>query len=400
MSSSTQRKLLPLFILAAFAAATSALFLYGPKPKERPAVSAAPQALPVVYAQPKSRYAIVTSQGTVRPKWQVDLVAEASGRVISMSDQFVSGGFFRAADELLKVEPLEYEVALARSEARLAQAQQVLSQERGQARLAQREWQELGSSEANDLFLRKPQIAAAEAEVKVALAELDQARVNLQRTRLTAPFSGRLLEANVQVGDRVAIGTAVGKAFSTDVMEVPLPLTSSQLALVDLPLHAGASMDIPVAFAVEVGGTTHTWHGNIVRTEASFDTQSRVVNAVAEVRDAYQKREDGAPPFAPGLFARAEITGRPFDDAIELPRSAIYERTNVLALDDNNRLQVMPVNVLQSASETVLVRGVSPGTAILLERPSLLVRGMAIQPLLQPQATASGNGQTEPVSQL
>lgn len=387
MASSRPNRLLPLAILAGCAALVVALLTYGPKPKERPGGAPRPQALPVVYAQPKQRHAMISSHGTVRPKWQIDLVAEASGRVVRVADQFVSGGFFNSGDELLKVEPLNYQVAVARAEAQLAQARQRLAQERGQAQLAQREWRELGSDEANELFLRKPQIAAAEADIKVASAELEKARLDLQRTSLKAPFSGRLQEAAVQLGERVASGAVVGSAFATDVMEVPLPLTSSQLALVDIPLHAGAEADIAVNFTVEVGGLSYQWPGRIVRTEASFDTQSRVVNAIAEVRGAYEARSDGAPPFSPGLFARAEIVGRAFDDTIELPRSALYERHNVLALDPQNRLQVMPVDVLQSADKTVLVRGLESGTAVLLERPNLLIRGMTIEPVPQPDDT-------------
>ena len=387
MASARPNKLFPLAILAVCIAVAFALVTFGPKPKERPNVAPKPQALPVIYAQPKQRRAMVSSHGTVRPKWQIDLVAEASGRVVRVADQFVSGGFFNAGDELFQVEPLNYQVAVARAEAQLAQAQQRLAQERGQAQLAQREWRELGNSEANELFLRKPQIAAAEAEIKVATTELEKARLDLRRTSHKAPFNGRLQEAAVQLGERVASGAQVGRAFATDVMEVPLPLTSSQLALVDIPLHSAGEAGVPVTFSVEVAGRNYQWQGIIVRTEASFDTQSRVVNAIAEVPHAYKPRADGAPPFSPGLFARAEIIGRPFDDTIELPRSALYERHNVLTLDGQNRLQVAPVEVLQTAEETVLVRGVQSGTAVLLERPDLLIRGMTIEPISQSESS-------------
>ncbi|MGS2723411.1 efflux RND transporter periplasmic adaptor subunit [Porticoccus sp. GXU_MW_L64] len=384
-----QRKILPLAILAACVAVAFVLLEYAPSTKQRPEVNARPMALPVMVAQPSVRQAMVISHGTVRPKWQIDLVAEASGRVIQVADDFVSGGFFSAGDELLSVEPLDYQVALARAEAQLAQARQTLAQERGQAQLAQREWRELGTDEANELFLRKPQIAAAEASVKVALAELQKAELDLQRTTLKAPFSGRLQEATVQLGQRIGNGAVVGSAFATDVMEVPLPLTGSQLALVDVPLNAAGKAEVPVTFTVEVAGVRYQWQGHIVRTEASFDTQSRVVNAIAEVRGAYQPRADGAPPFSPGLFVRAEILGRDFEGAIELPRAALYERSNLLTLDSNNRLQVQPIEVLQTADKTVLVRGVEMGTAVLLERPSLLIRGMAIEPLIQDGANAT-----------
>ncbi|WIO74424.1 efflux RND transporter periplasmic adaptor subunit [Porticoccaceae bacterium LTM1] len=381
MSSAKQRKLLPLLILVVVAAAAILLLTMRPAPEARPQQKPKPPALSVVYAEPTQLQAVVRTQGTVRPKWEIDLVAEASGRVIRVTDNFVNGGFFEKGDELIQIEPVEYEVALARAEAAVAQAERNLAQERGQARLAQREWRELGNSEANELFLRKPQIAAAEAELKKSKVELAKAKLDLERTTVRAPFSGRLLEANVQVGDQVGNGANLGKAFSTDVMEIPLPLTSGQIGLVDLPLHAKATIDIPVRFTVEVGGRSHHWQGHIVRTEASFDTQSRVVYAIAEVAGAYMAREDGAPPLAPGMFAYAEVEGKLFQNAIEVPRNALYERNNLLTLDEQNRLQVTPVTVVQSEGEKALVVGISAGTAVLLEKPTLLIHGMEVRPV-------------------
>ena len=389
MITAKQRKVLPLLIIVICAAVAWALVSLKPTPQPRPQVEPHPPALPVLYAKPVSRSALVRSQGTVRPRWQIDLVAEASGRITRVADNFVNGGFFRQGDELLKIEPVSYQVALARAEAQLAQAQRVLAQERGQARLAQREWQDLGNREANELFLRKPQIAAAEAQLAQSEAELEKAKLDLARTSLRAPFSGRLLEANVQAGDQAASGAAVGKAFATDIMEVPLPLTNRQIGLVNLPLHANADIDVPVIFKVEVGGQEYRWRGRIVRTEASFDTQSRVVYAIAEVAGAYQRRTDGAPPFAPGLFARAEIEGRAFDDTIELPRTAIYERDKLLTLDNENRLEVIAVEVVQAEGDFALVRGVDAGTPVLLERPTFLIHGMKIRPLEQDLAATA-----------
>lgn len=381
MMTPTQRKVLPLLILLVCAGIVWALVSFKPTPKVRLAVEPPPPALPVVYAKPTHRTVMVHSQGTVRPRWRIDLVAEASGRVINVADNFVNGGFFSKGEELLKIEPVNYQVALARAETQLAQARQTLAQERGQAQLAQREWQDLGNDEANALFLRKPQIAAAEAQLKQAGAELEKAKLDLARTSLRAPFNGRLLEASVQVGDQAVNGAVVGKAFATDIMEVPLPLTTRQLGLVDLPLYANADIDVPVAFSVEVGGHTYRWSGRIVRTEASFDTQSRVVYAIAEVAGAYGRRGDGAPPFAPGLFARAEITGKAFDDAIELPRTALYERDKLLTLNSENRLEVQSVEVVQVDGDSALVRGIHAGTPILLERPTFLIQGMEVRPV-------------------
>lgn len=390
MEKATRKRGLPIFIAVAVVIVIALLITLSPTPQPQPAEKPTPPELTVIYAEPKAMQVTVTSRGTVRPKREADLVAEVSGRVQWVADSFVNGGFFKAGELLLKLDDRDYRNMLVSREAGVAEAKRALAVERGQSRLARREWQDLGNTEGNELFLRKPQIAAAEAKLAAAIADLDQAKINLQRTEVRAPFDGLLSQTGVHTGQYVTPGKVLGRAFDISVMEVPLPLTDRQQALVDLPLHADSKQQTSATLIASVAGQHYEWPATIVRTEASFDTQSRVLYAVAEVANPYQSRADGAPPLSAGMFVEVEIAGKSFDNAVALPSGVLYQRNKVLTLDSEQRLQVSPVTVLQSGndSEQSLVSGIANGTAVLLQRPPYVIAGMKITPQLSTDTTA------------
>lgn len=90
--------------------------------------------------QPTTATLTVQSQGTVEARTRSSLVAEVGGRIVAVAPSFVAGGFFRSGDVLLQLDDANYRAALSRAEAALATARSALELERGQADVAQREW--------------------------------------------------------------------------------------------------------------------------------------------------------------------------------------------------------------------------------------------------------------------
>src|SRR5690606_19307376 len=146
--------------------------------------------------------------------------------------------FFGAGEALLQLDPRDYETALDQAEAALADARNTLAQEQGQARQAKREWRDLGNEQANNLFLRKPQLAAAEARVGAAEAGVRQAQLNLERTAIRLPFAGRIVDINVNLGQYVSANTVVASVYDSAVMEVRLPLSTHEMQLLNLNANA------------------------------------------------------------------------------------------------------------------------------------------------------------------
>ena len=280
--------LMAFLVLFVGGGAAYALLVGKPAPEPQAPPEVVPQRVDVLSVQPSSAALTVQTQGTVQPLLEIDLVSQVAGRVVSTADTFADGGFFTADTPLLQVEQADYEFAIARAESQVAAARQRLAEERGRALQAEREWRDLGTTQANDLFLRKPQIASAEAALRAAEADLGAARLDLARTRISVPFNGRISKKHVDVGQYVAPGTPVARVYATDVAQVRLPLTDRQVALLDLPLgydntNAEADTGAEVLLEARFANQAWQWRGRIVRTDASIDVNSRVVYAVAEI---------------------------------------------------------------------------------------------------------------------
>lgn len=313
----------------------------------------------------------VTTQGEARPRTEIDLVPEVGGKIVYVSPNFLEGGIFRRGETLIRIDPSDYEVAVIRAEAQVAQAQQVLTQEVAEGEIARRDYEELGIGEPSPLALRQPQRQQAEAALQAAQADLENAKLQLRRTSVVAPFSGRVRSKASDVGQFVSPGTRLGRIFSTDVIEVRLPFTDADLAKIDLPLAfvADTREEAPqVTLSSTIGGQYQEWEGRIMRTDATYDTQSRVLFAIAEVLDPYGKGASAnGVPIAPGLFVDATVEGKTFDNVIVIPRDGLRVEDEVFIVDDKGQAEIRTVSVLDTnPARAVLSDGVKAGELVVL----------------------------------
>jgi RND family efflux transporter MFP subunit len=370
-----------LLVLLAGGGASYGLLVAKDAPEPGPLPTTAAPMVEVIAADPEARSLAVETQGTVRPRRVINLVSQVGGRVEAVAAGFAAGGFFTADEQLVKLEDVDYQFAIARAESQVAAARQRLAEEEGRALQAKREWRDLGSDQGNALFLRKPQLAATQAALGAAQADLDAARLDLARTSLAVPFNGRVSEKFVDVGQFVAPGTVIAEVYDTEVAEVRLPLTDRQVALLDLPLSHDAAVvaGAPVVLQARFAGRLWEWQGSIVRTDASIDLDSRVVYAVAEVQKPFAP-EPGSdrPPLAPGMFVSATIEGRPLADVTQLPRAALRSDGTVMIVDARQRTQARDVRVLQSDVTRVWVQGLQPGERVIVREPYPTVAGTAV----------------------
>ena len=334
----------------------------------------------VITAAPSEHQLRVRTQGTIGAKTQVELSAQVAGRVLEVSENFADGGFFNAGDILVKIEPDDYEFALARTEAALAQAEQRLAEERGRSRQAQREWRELGSAEANDLFLRKPQLRAAELAVTAAEADVAASKLALERTVIRAPFDGRVLQKRADVGQFIGNGTPLAQVYAIEALELRLPVSDAQLALLpdSLLTSAGGLVGSSAAVTVNIGDRVWNFSAPIVRSEAEIDRRSRVANLIAEFSGTPEVGE-GRPALTPGVFARAEILGRPVPGVIELSNTALSPDGHILVVNEQSILERKDVAVVNREKDRVWISGISEGEIVVAELNNTLFPGLRVQ---------------------
>lgn len=390
------KRLLPVFILGGGIALFMVMQATKPKAQRRQAPEPVIQ-VRTVELMPESYTIAIQSQGTVRARTESTLIPEVSGRVLTVSPNFREGGFFEEGEVLLEIDPSDYKTAVTLAEARLAEARVRLAEESAQAEQAQQDWERLGTMETpSSLVLRGPQLALARANVAAAQASLAEAERNLERTRITAPYEGRVLQKNVDVGQVVSLGTLLAQIYAVDYAEIRLPLTSEQFSMLNMPavVRGGPQVEgeVAVTLRTRFGREEISWEGTVVRVEGAVDSQSRQINVIAQVDDPYGAAHPR--PLKVGLFVEAVIEGRTLADMYVLPRTALREAKYVLTLTDDNRIQRVAVDPVWSTAEEVVFRepSIEPGTLASLTQMALAIDGMEVVPVtdedLEPETPA------------
>lgn len=377
----------PVLVLAAGVVIVQILIAAKPEP-EKKEDDARPISLYVDEVTSEQVTITVHTQGEVRPKTEIDLIPQVSGRIIGMSESFNEGAEFTPDSMLLKIEDTEYRVALTRAEARVAEARTALEREQAMAKLKEEEWRDGRKGQVPTPFsLNLTQVAEAEAKLLAARADLNQARLDLERTEIKVPFFGRVRERYAGIGQYVTAGSKVGRVFSTDVAEVRLPLTDSQLVELNLPLGYRAEdlLEAPqVSFRAALGDRDYFWQGRIVRVDASINQDTRLIYATAEVIDPYGLGATEGMPLAVGMFVSAEIEGVTEQSAYVMPRLALRNQDTVYVINDENRLEIRTVNVLSTSEDQVMVTsGVSPGEQVVTSTLPNAVDGMDVEPVFR-----------------
>lgn len=331
----------------------------------------------------------VTTQGEVRPKTEIDLVPQVSGRIVMLSDSFNDGARFAAGTTLLKIDDTDYQLALVRAQARVATAQTELERQMATHAIKKKEWasDRKGGEQPTDFALNLTQVAEATAMLRSAEAELRQAQLDLQRTEIQVPFDGRVRLRNVGIGQFVSAGTLLGRVFSTDTVEVRLPLTDSQLVELNLAMGFSAAdrLEAPlVNFSAQLGNSRYQWQGRIVRVSAAVDETTRLIYATAEVADPYGLAADQGMPFAVGMFVNAQIDGLAERKAHVIPRMALRNEDKVYVINADNRLEIRTVGVLSTSEQQVLISdGLLPGEQVVTSTLPNAVEGMQVEPIFR-----------------
>ena len=324
----------------------------------------------------------IVSQGTALPRTTILLISEVSGKVVSVSDKFNAGKFFQKNDLLLEIDPRDYELSLAQARLKVAQADLRLQMEEKEATVSRKEWKLLNQGEPTGLQAREPQLAEARAALDAAKATEESAQRNLDRCRIRAPFDGMVSKANVRPGQFVSAGIQLGEIFATDVSEVRLPLSTSDLSFINLP-KPNEPLNIDKAPKVilvnKVGEESQEWIGSIVRSEENVDPINRMVYVVAKVDDPYSLKNNNKTPLRRGTFLKATINGRIAKKIIAIPRTALRGKDRVWIAEDGKLIyrKVKPVYLDENLA--IISEGIDSNEQIIVSLLAGVIDGMGIK---------------------
>jgi RND family efflux transporter MFP subunit len=363
--SKVKKWLVPLAILVITLVIAKVIFNNPPESKRGGPSGASQLTVDVTKLTPEQFTVVVDTFGTVQPRTQNALVAQVSGQINYVSPQFRNGGFFAKGDVLLKLDQRDYVADVKIAEAGLLSAEQVLLEEQANAKQAQTDWTRLGMGQTpSDLVLRKPQLAAAQASLLSAEARLTIAKLALERTEITAPYAGRILEQLVDFGQVLGANNQVAEIYSTDSVEIRLPINNSDIDLVNFPEEYRTSnslqADIQARFTSSLS-KNQSWLGKIIRTEGAIDSNSQQLYIVAQIEDPYNPDLHPGPTIKIGQYVNAQVQGKTLDDAIVINNSAIYQGSYVYVVE-NGLLKRRDIDIRwQNSQKTIIADGLTAG---------------------------------------
>jgi len=428
----------PLLVaLAAGAALLVLLVRFAPEPAQAPPAEQA-RVVRVIEAPVTTVVPRAWGHGSVRPGnvWQA--VAQVGGQVLETHPRLERGAIVEANDVLVRIDPTDYRLALERTEtdiaateARLAELEveadnthALLELEREALTLAERELErrrrlaEQGSLSRSDLeaqlqatlaereSVRRLENTLAlvparrrvlEAELDRFRAQLEQARLDLERTVVRVPFDARIAEVNVEITQYVREGEvmAVADGMAVAEIEAQVPIGSMrQIIPVREPLSiALAAERLPEILALEarvyLRDIPAEWAARFARMSDTIDPRSRTIGVIVEVDEPYRKARPGVrPPLVKGMFVEVELEGPPREGALVVPRAALHEG-RLYVVGEGERLVVREVEVDLVQPELVgIAGGLEPGERVVLSDLAPAIEGMLLEAVADDDALA------------
>ena len=387
MPNTAIKAIITIAVLLAAVAAAAGIIMSRPMP-EQLTVSETTSAIRAMTVVKESLRLKIRSEGTVTPKTQTNVIPEIKGRVTWISPNLVVGGYFQAGDLLVTIDAADYEARTGLAQAQLLRAEAELEHKRFEFKRLQQLIKDNLVSQSNlENAARAHKIAKANViESKINLA---QAERDLGRTKITAPFEGMVRSESIDIGQFVQQGAPIASIYASDAVEVRLPIVNAQLAYLDPANLQRGELDPATAPMIRLtaryAGTSFVWRGQLARTEGEIDAQSRMITAVARVRQDNQSPD--VPPLQVGAFVAAEIEGQYLDDIVRLPRAALRPNNQVLIIDGDNRLRFRAVNVLRLENDFVIIdSGLESGEVVNLSPIQTVVDGMRVSLTFEPTA--------------
>lgn len=395
------RLLLPIAVIAISAAVAVWMMKSGPKAKARPQVRNAVlvDVRPVEFGPQTTS---VTVMGTVKPQREVDLKPQVSGEIITISDKLIPGGHFSRDEQLLTIDPSDYELAVKQLASEVAKTEADRQMESGRRRVAEKEYELLGedvSAEERALMLREPQLGSLNAELEGARARLELAQLDLSRTAVRAPFNAVVMSRGVNLGTRVSPTTTLATLVGSDSYWVEASIPVSQLQWI----HAGEpgkATGSPVrVFDTAAWGPGKHRSGRLVGLTAMVEEKGRMATLLAEVSDplALQPSSAGQPKLLLGSYVRVDIEGISLPHAAAIARDLIHDADQVWLMDEQGRLDIRSVEVAFRGKDYVLVTGgLSAGEQLIISNLPSPVAGMSLRLKETEAATPATVEKTKP----
>ena len=376
------RLIISLVLIAAGIAGSRFLIATKPTVNKRPPVKMEPL-VRTVTLQPEDYALNIPAMGNVIPAREISLETQIAGEVIYLHPDFIEGGMLPGGTKIVQINPKDYELAIMQKQRALSEAEYSLKLEQGHQDVARQEWDLLYGDQKtteveSDLALRKPHLEKVQAEIAAARAELEQAKINLERTALAAPFNVLVLNKYVDLGSQVTSQERLADLVGTDVFWIQVPLPIERLQRIQMPAgrnETGSRVKI-------IYREDNVREGRVIRLLPDLSKEGRMARLLIEVNDPLDLQTKGKkrPMLLIGEYVRVLIEGETLLDVYRIPRPALHNDSEVWIVDEESRLAIRPVKTIWRDEESVVVQdGFKPGERLIVSGLAAPVAGMPVR---------------------
>ncbi len=319
---------------------------------------------------------IIDADGTVRAVKEISLVSEVAGKIRYVSPSFEEGRLFKKGELLLEINPEDYELAVKMAEAKVKEAESRLSQILAEAKSAVEEWKTYRPNvPPPPLVAKKPQVESAKAGLESAKANLKKALLNLERTKIYAPFNGRIIKKMVDVGEYVTPGKPLALICSSEEVEVVVPVLFEKTKWFKIPgfnAKTGSKVEILVEGKKRIG---KVWGAG-----GKVDPTTRLIPVIIRIKKPFNKK----PPLIPGMFVKVKIRGKLLRKALVVPYSYIHQTEDghwiAWVVDKNSTLRFRKVKVAYMYEDrAVITEGLKEGDLLVISELESPAEGMKVR---------------------
>jgi RND family efflux transporter MFP subunit len=320
----------------------------------------------------------ISVTGIIVPKREISVIPQVSGKVVYVAPSFQAGTYFPEGAVLLGIEDIDYTLAIERAKAQVTKMEFELTSIQAKADVAKGEWQRShpgGPAPANSLVLYVPQLKEAAANLSSAKAALQQAEVNLSRTKITAPFNCRVRSEQVGIGQYLTPGSKAAVLVGADEVEAIVPVPLIDLAWLNVPTNA--------IVQIHSAGQVFSWPGRLTRSLGEVDRVGKMTRLAVTVTDPYNlqlKSPQNRPELALGMFVQVILKGRTAAGVIAVPRQALRENDTLWLMTSENKLKKIQVDISRREQNEILLKGgLMPGDRVVLSKIVGAVEGMSLK---------------------
>ena len=398
------RVILPLVIVAAGILFAYYLIENTPKSKRQPPARQA-RLVEVVKLKRGDFTVEVKAMGLVIPARDVDLKPQVSGKITQINPELLPGGIFQTGQSLMRIEPADYELQVEQRQYEVDNAQNNLKLEQGNQTIARQEFELLGDvidNDDKDLVLRQPQLLSLQNRLQAAQAQLKQANLDLDRTRITAPFNAIVKEKYVDLGATVQPATTLVTLTGIDEYWIELQVPVDKLKWIKIPRNNSEPGSQVKIFNSTVWDDSSYREGKVLRLGSNLETSSnlepsgRMAKLLISVKDplALSDENKQAEPLLIGSYVHGVIECENLTSVIKLNRELLRDGDKVWLCTADNTLKIQPVKIVFGAKDYVLITdGINPDSQVIVTDIAAAVDGMPLR--LPDQETSQSQEQTQ-----